>query len=382
MIVNIEDLRRRARRRLPRAVFDYIDGGAEDELTERRNREYFQRLLFNQKVLVDVSQIDQSTTLFGQRLETPLILAPTGLCGMATNRGELLAARAAVGAGTVFTLSSMAAVSIEDVAQQAPGPHWFQLYVWRNRELTRALVDRAQTAGYKALMLTVDVPLAGQRERDLRNGATIPPRVTIRNALDSAMKLGWLLRMARDPWIDFANLKDSGIGARAAGRVALGSYVNAQFDPTLNWDDVADLRKQWTGPLMIKGIMSAADARRAVDYGVDGIVVSNHGGRQLDSLPASIEVLPEIADACAGQIEVLFDGGIRRGTDVVKAIALGARACLIGRPYLYGLGAAGQAGAEMAIRILRDEIARSLALLGRPTLASLDRSALRMPNER
>jgi L-lactate dehydrogenase (cytochrome) len=231
-------------------------------------------------------------------------------------------------------------------------------------------------------MLTVDVPIASQRERDLRNGATIPPRITIRNALDSAMKLGWLLRMARDPWIDFANLKESGIGARAAGGVALGSYVNAQFDPSLDWDDLAELRKQWTGPLMLKGVMSAEDARRAIDYGVEGIVVSNHGGRQLDSLPASIEVLPEIADAVGDQIEVLFDGGIRRGSDIVKAIALGAKACLIGRPYLYGLGAGGQAGAEKAITILQSEIARALALLGRPSLASLDRSALRASNER
>jgi L-lactate dehydrogenase (cytochrome) len=301
---------------------------------------------------------------------------------MATNRGEVLAARAASRTGSVFTLSSMAAVSIEDVAREAPGPHWFQLYVWRNRDLTRALVERAQAAGYKALMLTVDVPIASQRERDLRNGATIPPRITIRNALDSAMKLGWLLRMARDPWIDFANLKESGIGARAAGGVALGSYVNAQFDPSLDWDDLAELRKQWTGPLMLKGVMSAEDARRAIDYGVEGIVVSNHGGRQLDSLPASIEVLPEIADAVGDQIEVLFDGGIRRGSDIVKAIALGAKACLIGRPYLYGLGAGGQAGAEKAITILQSEIARALALLGRPSLASLDRSALRASNER
>jgi isopentenyl diphosphate isomerase/L-lactate dehydrogenase-like FMN-dependent dehydrogenase len=382
MIINIEDLRKRARRRLPRAVFDYIDGAAEDELTARRNREYFQRLLFDARVLVDVSTIDQSVSVFGQKLTTPIILAPTGLCGMATNRGEVLAARAASRTGSVFTLSSMAAVSIEDVAREAPGPHWFQLYVWRNRDLTRALVERAQAAGYKALMLTVDVPIASQRERDLRNGATIPPRITIRNALDSAMKLGWLLRMARDPWIDFANLKESGIGARAAGGVALGSYVNAQFDPSLDWDDLAELRKQWTGPLMLKGVMSAEDARRAIDYGVEGIVVSNHGGRQLDSLPASIEVLPEIADAVGDQIEVLFDGGIRRGSDIVKAIALGAKACLIGRPYLYGLGAGGQAGAEKAITILQSEIARALALLGRPSLASLDRSALRASNER
>jgi L-lactate dehydrogenase (cytochrome) len=382
MIVGIEDLRRQARRRLPRAVFDYIDGAAEDELTARRNRDYLQRLLFDPRVLVDVSSIDQSVTVFGQRLPTALILAPTGLCGMATNRGEVLAARAAMRSGSVFTLSSMSAVSIEDVMREAPGPHWFQLYVWRDRALTRRLVERAQNAGYRALMLTVDVPVAGQRERDLRNGATIPPRVTLRNALDSALKLGWLLRMARDPWIDFANLKESGLGVKSAGGVAIGSYVNAQFDPSLNWDDLAELRRQWTGPLMLKGIMSAADARRAADYGVDGVVVSNHGGRQLDSAPGSIEVLPEIAAAVGGQMAVLFDGGIRRGSDAVKAVALGANACLIGRPYLYGLGAAGQIGAERAIEILRNEIARTLALLGRPALSALDASALRPINER
>jgi isopentenyl diphosphate isomerase/L-lactate dehydrogenase-like FMN-dependent dehydrogenase len=382
MIVGIEDLRRSARRRLPRAVFDYIDGAAEDELTARRNREYLQRLIFDPRVLVDVGAIDQSVTIFDQRISTPLILAPTGLCGMATNRGEILAARAAVRCGSVFTLSSMSAVSIEDVMRDAPGPHWFQLYVWRDRELTRKLVDRAQKAGYKALMLTVDVPVAGQRERDLRNGATIPPRITLRNALDSAMKIGWLLRMARDPWIDFANLKESGLGVRSAGGVALGSYVNAQFDPTLNWDDLSELRRQWTGPLLVKGIMSAVDAQRAADYGVDGIVVSNHGGRQLDGAPGSIEVLPEVAAAVGQHMTVLFDGGIRRGSDVVKAVALGANACLIGRPYLYGLGAAGQRGAEQAIEILRREIARTLALVGRPTIAALDAGALRPLTER
>jgi L-lactate dehydrogenase (cytochrome) len=382
MIITIEDLRRRARRRLPRAVFDYIDGAAEDELTARRNRDYFQRLIVDPRVLVDVSTIDQTVTVFGQRLATPLIFAPTGLCGMATNRGEVLAARAAMRSGSIFTLSTMSAVSIEDVMREAPGPHWFQLYVWRDRALTRRLVDRAQNAGYKALMLTVDVPVAGQRERDLRNGATIPPRITLSNAIDSALKLGWLLRMARDPWIDFANLKESGHGAKSAGGIALGSYVNAQFDPTLQWEDLSELRRQWTGQLIVKGIMSAEDARRAVDHGVDGIVVSNHGGRQLDAAPGSIEVLPEIAAAVGAQTAVLFDGGIRRGSDAVKAIALGANACLIGRPYLYGLGAAGQMGAEKAVEILRTEIARTLALLGRPTLSKLDASALRPVNER
>jgi L-lactate dehydrogenase (cytochrome) len=381
MAVNIDDLRRRARRRLPRAVFDYIDGAAEDEVTLRRNRAGFERLTFRPRVLIDVSQVDQTTTVLGQGLRTPLILAPTGLCGMATYRGEVLAARAALRTGSIFTLSTMSAVSIEDVAREAPGPHWFQLYVWRDRDLTRSLVERAQAAGYTALVLTVDVPVLGQRERDLRNGATIPPRVTWRNALDSAQKVGWLWRMARNPWIDFANVK----GARATqqpGAFALGRFVNEQFDPSVDWDDLTWFRSLWTGPLAIKGIMTGEDARRAVDAGVDAVIVSNHGGRQLDGLPAAIDVLPEVVDAVAGHAEVILDGGVRRGTDAVKALALGARACMIGRPYLYGLGAGGQAGAERSIEILRAEIARALALLGRPSLADLDRTAVRIANER
>lgn len=377
MIVNIEDLRRRARRRLPRAVFDFIDGAAEDEVTLRRNREAFERLTFRPRVLVDVSRIDQSTTIFGQRLRTPLILGPTGLCGMATVRGELHAARAAVRGGSIFTLSTMSAVSIEDVARLAPGPHWFQLYVWRDRELTRSMVERARHAGYRALVLTVDVPVPGQRERDLRNGATIPPKVTVRNAIDSLQRVGWLLQMARDPWIDFANVKGRARGT-GGGAFRLGAYVAEQFDPSVNWDDLAWLRSIWSGPIALKGIMSAEDARKAVEYGVEGVIVSNHGGRQLDGLPAPIEVLPEVVDAVGDRAEVILDGGVRRGTDVIKALALGARACMIGRPYLYGLAAGRQQGVEDALRILQAEITRGLALLGRPRLADLEPSALRL----
>ena len=378
--INIDDLRERARRRLPRAVFDYIDGGAEDELTLRRNREGFERITFRPRVLVDASARDQSTTVLGQRLETPLILAPTGLCGMAAPRGELLAARAALRAGAIFTLSTMSAVSIEEVASQVPGPHWFQLYVWRDRDLTRSLVERAAKAGYRAMMLTVDVPVPGQRERDVRNGATIPPRVTVRNALDVARKIGWLYRTARAPRIDFANVRNSSGDARGAF-LSLGAFVSSQFDPSVSWKDLAWFRSIWPGPLLLKGIMSAQDARLAVEHGVDAVIVSNHGGRQLDGLPGAIEVLPEVVAAVRGHTEVIFDGGIRRGSDVVKAIALGARACMIGRPYLYGMGAAGQAGVERAIDILRTEIDRVQALVGRPTLADLDPSAVRLPRD-
>jgi isopentenyl diphosphate isomerase/L-lactate dehydrogenase-like FMN-dependent dehydrogenase len=376
-MVNVDDLRRRARWRLPRAVFDFIDGGAEDEITLRRNVSALQSITFRPRVLVDAGQLDQSTTVLGQRLATPLILAPTGLCGMAAPKGEILAARAATRTGTVFTLSCMSAVTIEDTMREAPGPHWFQLYVWRDRDLTKSLVDRAKAAGYTVLVLTVDVPVLGRRERDLRNGATIPPRITARNAFESLLKVGWLMRMARNPRIDFVNVAGTA-GGSGGSAFSLAQFVNSQFDPTVDWEDLAWFRSLWSGPLAIKGIMSAGDACRAAEAGVDAIVVSNHGGRQLDGLPGAIEVLPEIVDAAGERTTILFDGGIRRGSDVVKAIALGAKACLIGRPYLYGLGAEGQAGVERAIDILRAEIARVLTLLGRPTLATLDRSAVRV----
>jgi L-lactate dehydrogenase (cytochrome) len=374
VLVTVDDLRKQARRKLPRAVFDFIDGAAEDEYTLRENQLAFRRLTFRPRVFVDVRHIDTSVRVLGQRLETPLIMAPTGLCGMAAPRGEVLAGRAAQRTGTVFTLSSMSAVSIEDTMREAPGPHWFQLYVWRDRELTRSLVQRAAAAGYTAMMVTADVPLLGQRERDLRNGATIPPRVTLNNALDTLRHVGWLLGMAANPRIDFANVRSAD---RAGLAFALADYVNQQFDPSLTWRDMEWFRSIWNGPLAIKGIMSAEDALRAADLGVDAVVVSNHGGRQLDGLPASLEVLPEIADAVGDRLELLFDGGIRRGSDVVKALALGARAVMVGRPYLYGLGAAGEAGAEHAMNVLKAELRRTMALLGRPCIADLDRSAVR-----
>ena len=377
MIVNLEDLREEARRRLPRSVFDFIDGGAETEYTVRRNQEAFERVTFRPRVLVDVSQIDTSTTVMGQRIDLPVILAPTGVCGMATARGEIPAAKAAVAAGTVFTLSTMSGVSIEDVAQEAPGPHWFQLYIWKDRGLTKSLLERASAAGYRAMMLTVDTPVLGQRERDMRNGVTIPFKVTLGNAIDSVAHAGWLMKMARERKIDLANFEGAleGDGGRI---MSLGAFVYSQFDSSVSWKDLEWLRSLWKGPLALKGVMSGEDAKRAAEAGIDAVIVSNHGGRQLDGLPATIEVLPEVVEAVAGRAEVLLDGGVRRGTDVLKAIALGARACMIGRPYLYGLAAAGEQGVAQALSILRAEISRALALLGRPTIASLDRSAVRV----
>jgi L-lactate dehydrogenase (cytochrome) len=374
VLLNIDDLRAEARRRLPRAVFDFIDGAAEDEVTLGRNERAFLAWTFSPRVFMDVSSIDQSTLVLGRRHETPLILAPTGLCGMAASRGEITVARAAGRARVTFTLSSLSATSIEDVAEVATGPLWFQLYIWRDRALTNSLVERAAHAGYEVLVVTADVPVLGQRERDHRNGATIPPRVTVQNALDTLRRPAWLMQMLREPRIEFANLTAS---RGTAGRpFALSRYINEQFDPTVTWKDVAALRSIWKGAIVVKGIMSAEDARRAADEGVDGIVVSNHGGRQLDGLPGSLDVLPAIVEAVGTRIEVLFDGGIRRGTDVVTALALGARACMIGRPYLYGLGAAGERGVAMSISILVAEIARAMALLGRTKVADLDSSVL------
>jgi L-lactate dehydrogenase (cytochrome) len=375
MIVNIEDLRKRARQRLPRALFDYVDGGAEDEYTLRANRAGFERYTFSPRVLVDVSNRDQSTTVLGERLASPLILAPTGFSGMLWPRGEILGARAAARKNVVFTMSTMSICSIEQIAAGTPGPVWFQLYVWRDREITRSLVERAAAAGCRALVVTVDTPVLGQRERDIRNGLVVPPRITPSNLLDTLRRPSWLRGLLSSPRITFGNFIDT--PSVKHDPVSIAEFTTKQFSSAVSWADLDWFRSIWTGQLAIKGVMSAEDARRALEHGVDSIVVSNHGGRQCDYLPGAIEVLPEIVDAIDGRVEVILDGGIRRGSDVVKAIALGARACMIGKAYNYGLAAGGQAGAEKAIDVLQTEIDRCLALIGRPRLCDLDRSALR-----
>jgi L-lactate dehydrogenase (cytochrome) len=375
-LVTVEDFRRAARQRLPRAVFDFVEGGAGDELTIRRNRAAFERLQFRPRVLVDVSKRDQATTVLGQRIDSPVLIAPTGMVGLCWRRGEIAAARAAARMGTIYTLSTHASASIEDVAAGATGPLWFQLYVWQNRDLTRSFVERARAAGYRALVLTVDVPLVSTRERDVRNGFTIPPRLTLHNALDTLRRPRWIRNVLLGPRLTLANL----VGAPGAPRtdlITLGGVANRQVDPSVTWRDLEWFRGLWPGPLLLKGVLTVDDARLALDHGVDGLIVSNHGGRQLDGAPASAEALPEIADAVGGRLELLLDGGIRRGADVVKALALGARAVMIGRPYLYGLAVAGQAGVERILGLLRDEIDKTLGLLGVPRAAELDRSALR-----
>jgi isopentenyl diphosphate isomerase/L-lactate dehydrogenase-like FMN-dependent dehydrogenase len=372
----IEDLRRLARRRLPRAIFDFVEGGAGDERTVAQNCAAFERLLFQPRVLVDVSKREQATVVLGERVATPVLVSPTGMAGLCWPKGEVAAARAAQDVGTIYTLSTHSSCTIEEVAAGAPGPLWFQLYVWQNRDLTRSFVERARAAGYRALVLTVDVPVISRRERDLRNGFTVPPRITVRNALDTLRRVGWMRRVLLGPRLTLANL----VGMPGAPRVdivTLAGVANRQVDPSIAWADLAWFRSLWSGPLLLKGVLTVADARKAAEHGVDGVVVSNHGGRQLDGTPASVEALPAIADAVGGRMEVLLDGGVRRGADVVRALALGARAVMVGRPYLYGLGAGGSAGVRRALDILQNEVDHTLALTGVPRVGDLDRTVVR-----
>jgi isopentenyl diphosphate isomerase/L-lactate dehydrogenase-like FMN-dependent dehydrogenase len=368
---NIAELRRMARRRLPRMVFDFCDGGAEDEITRVQNEAGFADWQFLPQPLAGSTVRDQSVELFGHKLALPVIIGPTGLSGMLWPRGELEAARAAHAAGTIYTMSHGSTVSIEDLAAATRGPLWFQNFMYRDRGLTRSFAERAQAAGYRALVLTVDNQVLGQRERDLRNGFVIPPRVTWRSALDVARAWRWALRMARAP-LTFVNY----VTDDKRDIVSLAAYIASLLDPTLNWRDVEWLRGIWRGPLLLKGVLHPQEARAALDHGVDGVIVSNHGGRQLDGAIAAIRALPAVVDATDGRLPVLLDGGVRRGSHVVKALALGATACTIGRPHLWGLAVAGEAGVARVLEILRRDIDRVLALGGWDGIAALDRQLL------
>ena len=376
---NVEDVRSIATRKLPMAVKDFIEGGAEDEITLRRNREAFQEIQIRHKVLTDVSTRDQTTTILGTPVESPLVLAPVGLAALAHPEGERAAAIAAAKKGIISTLSSSSTWSIEEVAQATPdAARWFQLYIWRDRGVMREVVERARLAGYRALAVTVDVPVAARRERDLRNGFEIPPRPTLRQAGDVLRHVEWFARRGWDEAFGHGLVmgnfgKKSGIGKR----VVMMEYVNKMFDQSVTWDDLEWLKSIWGGDILIKGITTEEDAKEAVARGANGVWVSNHGGRQLDGLPATIDVLPGIVDAVDGKAEVFLDSGVRRGSDVIKAVARGARACMIGRPYVYGLGAGGQAGVERVIDHIRAEIDTTLALIGCPSISKLDGSFLR-----
>jgi len=375
---SVDDLRAMARRRLPRGVFDYVDGGAEDERSLRGNCQAFADRTFSPRVLRDVGTIDTSTTLLGSPLPIPLALAPTGFTRAVDPDGELAVARAAHRAGLPYTLSTLSTRSIEEVAETGAGRHWFQVYVWRDRGLVKDMIDRAASAGYEALMLTVDTAVLGRRERDVRRGFTLPPQIGLGTLVDGALHPGWTWRFVRSDPIRFANVvASSGAGvADGTDAVTLADFVNSQFDPTMSWDDVAWLRSVWDGPIILKGIQRVADAVIAADEGIDAIALSNHGGRQLDSAPAIVDLVAPVVDAVGDRSEIICDGGVRRGSDIVKAVALGARACLVGRAYLYGLGAAGERGVDHVLGLLSDDVARTMALVGAATIDELDRSLI------
>jgi L-lactate dehydrogenase (cytochrome) len=373
-IACIEDLRALARRRVPRAFFDYADSGSYNEETLRANRADLEAIKLRQRILVDVSQRSLATTVVGQNISAPLILAPVGLTGMQHGDGEILCAMAANEAGIPYALSTMSICSIEDVAQATRKPFWFQLYVIRDRGFSKDILERAMAAKCNALILTVDLQVLGQRHRDVRNGMTVPPEIRIKNIIDIATKPAWAFGILMGKRKTFGNLAGHVKGMDNVN--SLAAWIGTQFDPALSWNDVEWIKKIWPGKLILKGILDPEDARTAVKLGADAIVVSNHGGRQLDGAPSAISALPAIVDAVGSDIEVLFDGGIRTGADILRALGLGARACLIGRAYIYGLGAGGKAGVAKAIDILENELSVAMALTGTVTVSDIDSSVI------
>jgi len=377
VITSIADLRALARKRVPRAIFDYADRGSYDEVTLRGNRTDFESIRFRQRVAVDVSHQSLATTIVGQPVAMPVAIAPTGLAGLFHRNGEIEGARAAHAFGVPFCLSTVSICSIEDVRAAVDKPFWFQLYLMRDRGFNAELIGRAQAASCSALVLTLDLQMQGVRRQDIKNGLSVPPRLTLRNALEIAARPAWVWGVLFGKRRTFGNL--AGRTPGSSGLVTLSQWIAAQFDPTVSWKDVEWVRKQWPGKLILKGILDAEDARIAATTGADAIVVSNHGGRQLDGAPSTISALPAVAEAIGGRCEVLFDGGIQCGQDVLKALALGARGCFIGKSFLYGLAAMGRAGVTKTLELLRDELAVTLGLAGLSDVRSVDRRILYEP---
>ena len=373
-VTNIEDLRQIARRRIPRTLFDYVDRGSYDEVTLRSNRSDLEAIRLRQRVLVDVSKISLATAMLGEEVSMPVAIAPTGMTGLIHGDGEMLGARAAEAAGIKFCLSTMSICTIEDVREVVEKPFWFQLYVFRDRGFSRSVIERARAVNCSALFVTVDLPMRGQRHKDIKNGLTVPLRISLRNVLDVATKPAWATSVLRARRRGFGNVEAflKGQGFRGqAGIMQSGSWANENYDRTLNWRDIDWVRSLWPGKLVLKGILDVEDAKRAASAGVDAIVVSNHGGRQLDGARSTIASLPAIADAVGDRIEVLFDGGIRSGQDVLKALASGARGCMIGRAFLYGLAAGGEAGVRRTLDLIRAELEVSMALTGQCDVKSI-----------
>jgi L-lactate dehydrogenase (cytochrome) len=370
----IEDLRQSARRKVPRAFFDYAEAGSYAQETLRANRADLEAIKLRQRVLVNVDRREISTTILGEQASLPLALGPVAMSGLERGDGEILACRAAHAAGIPYCLSTMSICSIEDVAEAVDKPFWFQLYVMRDRGFVRALIERAAAAKCSALVVTVDLQVLGQRHCDVKNGLTVPPELKLHNAINMALRPGWVISVLRGKRWTFGNLAGHVKGMENVN--SLAQWTASQFDPTLNWKDIDWIRSIWPGKLILKGILDVEDARSAVKSGASALVVSNHGGRQLDGAPSSIAALPRIADAVGSDIEVMFDGGIRSGQDLMRALALGARSCLIGRAYIFGLGAGGQAGVARAIEIIRQEFDVTMALTGVNSVAGIDRRVI------
>ena len=369
-ITCIEDLRQVHMRKVPKAFFDYADRGSYAEETMRANREDLQQIKFRQRILVDISHRDLSTTIIGEKSNLPLILAPVGSTGMQYGDGEIHACRAAQAAGIPYTLSTMSINSIEDVAENVEKPFWFQLYVMKDRGFCKSLIERAIAAKCSALVLTVDLQVIGQRHQDIKNGMTVPPEWSLSKLFDFASKPAWVAGVLRGKRRTFGNL--AGHLKVSEDITELSTWTNSQFDTSLNWKDIDWIRSIWPGKLVLKGILDVEDAEEAAKTGAQALVVSNHGGRQLDGAPSSIEVLPEIVDAVGSKIEIMFDSGIRTGQDVMRALAFGAKSCMIGRAYVHGVGAAGEAGVAKAIDILAKELTTTMALCGVNTVADID----------
>jgi L-lactate dehydrogenase (cytochrome) len=374
VITHIEDLRILAKKRVPRMFYDYADSGSWTEATYRANSDDFQKIKLRQRVAINMENRSTASTMIGQKVAMPVAIAPVGSVGMHHADGEILVARAAANFGIPFTLSTMSICSIEDVAAATRAPFWFQLYVMRDRDFVERLIDRAKAANCSALVLTLDLQILGQRHKDLKNGLTVPPKPTLRNWVNLATKPRWCLGMLGTQRRQFGNIVGHVKGI--ADMCSLTEWTAKQFDPRLNWGDVEWIKKRWGGKLILKGIQDAEDARLAVASGADAIIVSNHGGRQLDGAQSSIEALPAIVAAVGSQIEVHMDGGIRSGQDVLKARALGARGTYIGRAFLYGLGAMGEAGVTKALEIIHKELDLTMAFCGRTQIDTVDKGIL------
>ncbi|WP_374833636.1 alpha-hydroxy acid oxidase [Paenochrobactrum pullorum] len=375
-ILEIADLKKLARRRVPKMFFDYADSGAFTQSTYQANEDDFKKIKLRQRVLVDMTNRSLETTMIGEKVAMPVALAPTGLTGMQHADGEMLAAQAAEAFGVPFTLSTMSVCSIEDVASVTTKPFWFQLYVMRDRDFVKSLIERAKAAKCSALVLTLDLQILGQRHKDLRNGLSTPPKFTPHHIWQMATRPNWCLKMLGTKRRTFRNI--AGRAKNVTDLSSLAVWTAEQFDPQLNWSDVEWIKEQWGGKLILKGILDVEDARMAAKTGADAIIVSNHGGRQLDGACSSISMLPQIVDAVGHQIEIHMDGGIRSGQDVLKARALGARSTFIGRPFLYGLGAMGKEGVTKALEIIRNELDISMALCGKRDIETIDRSILQV----